>query len=212
MFTGLIEELGTVLRVQRQNDRHILTIQAHRILGDQNIGDSIAVDGTCQTITAMSSDEFTVEALQGTLEKTTLGQLRPGQTVNLERALATGQRLGGHLVQGHIQGTGVIRRIQKSGENIFFSLDLSPILLRYCIPEGSIALQGVSLTIYEKDPQGITMNIIPHTWEATCLKNYRRGQSINVETDLIARHIETLLEPLSTEPGLTEASLKAWGY
>jgi riboflavin synthase len=212
VFTGLVEEVGRVLRIQKQSDKHLLTISAQQILADQRLGDSIAVDGACQTITQLEPGTFTVEALQGTLQKTTLGQLAVGQKVNLERAMALGDRLGGHMVQGHIQSTGLIREIRRSGENIFLSMAIPTKLQRYCIHEGSIALQGVSLTIYQKDPEGVSVNIIPHTWSHTALEQYRPGDRLNVETDLIARHLETLIPPLSEREPLTEDALRAWGY
>ena len=193
MFTGIVEEIGTIRSVSRSGDLARLEIASSVAVEGTRLGDSIAVNGACQTVVALSSALFTVEALAETLRKTTLGSLRAGDRVHLERALSLSARLGGHLVQGHVNGKAAVRGLRRSGENAYLVLALSPGLERYCIAEGSIAVDGVSLTISALRPGEAEVNLIPHTRASTLLGEKKRGAEVNVENDLVAKYVERLL-------------------
>lgn len=210
MFTGLIEEIGRVAAVRPGSHSAVLTISAD--LADQlRPGDSVAVSGACQTVTAVRpgrTSTFTVEAQAATLEKTTLGSLRPGTPVNLERALAVGDRLDGHFVQGHINGTAPVTALHRNRSNVHLSLTLSPQLLAACRPEGSLTVDGVSLTIAQILSSRITLSIIPHTFTHTTLQNQKPGSQVNIETDILLRRTA----PSITAPSITADRLRALGY
>lgn len=193
MFTGLVEEIGTVRRVEGGTEYRRITIDASRVLEDLALGDSVSVDGACQTVTDTDERGFAVEALATSLQKTTLGRLARGSQVNLERAVTPRSRFGGHLVQGHIDGLGRISAVRRRGHNIYLEVILAGELARYCISEGSIALDGTSLTIAELRGTRITMNIIPTTWDNTVLRHRSVGSHVNVEVDMMARYAERLL-------------------
>lgn len=193
MFTGIVEEVGTVQSIRRSADRARLEVSASVVIEGTRIGDSIAVDGACQTVVALGPDFFAVEVLAETLRKTTLGSLRPGARVNLERALALGGRLGGHLVQGHVNGRARVSGIRREGENHYLALSLPAELERYCVAEGSIAVNGVSLTICSLLPGKVEVDLIPHTRDWTNLGDQRVGEEVNVECDILAKYVERLL-------------------
>ncbi len=211
MFTGLVEEIGTVAAVQRRGQYQVLTVNATTVLSGTALGDSISIDGVCQTVTTRTEHAFSVETLEVSLQKTTLGSLRPGDRVNLERSVTPATRLGGHLVQGHVDGIAVVRSARQDGANGYLELDLPPELLRYCVSEGSIAVNGVSLTIAALQDPRITINVIPTTWNATTLGQCAAGDQVNIEVDIIGRYVERLLQVRST-PQLTEARLRELGY
>ncbi|RMG66624.1 MAG: riboflavin synthase [Calditrichaeota bacterium] len=170
-----------------------LTIAAERVLEDLKVGDSIAVNGVCLTVVKQRGDGFEAEAVGETLEKTNLGDLQEGDPVNLERPLRVGDRLGGHFVQGHVNGTAVFRTWTRRGENFLLEVELPEALSRYVILEGSIALDGISLTVARLNGNRVGINIIPHTASATNLKYRQPGDRVNVEVDLIAKYVERLL-------------------
>ncbi len=211
MFTGIIEEVGEVVSVASIANGKQLTIRAHRVLEGTQIGDSIAVDGVCLTVTDLANDHFTVQAVGETLEKTTLGGVRAPQYVNLERALAVGDRLGGHFVQGHVNGMGIIRTLRKRGDNYLLEVEIPPPLRKYIILEGSIAIDGISLTVAHLQETVVGINIIPHTMANTNLQYKRVGQPVNIEVDLIAKYIENLLR-FGNREKLNQNLLKQWGY
>ena len=194
MFTGLIEEMGTIGNLERRGEYQLIEINARTIMDDLKKGDSVAVNGVCQTVTAFSETSFSVETLAVSLDKTNLGSLKKGDRVNLERALAAGSRIAGHLVQGHVDGKGRITAVRKRAENIFLEVLLPEDLVRYCTPRGSITLEGISLTIAEKRGSRIIVNIIPTTWQDTVLQFRRTGDLINIETDLLARYTAGILD------------------
>jgi len=212
MFTGIIEEIGKVISLQSGAGKIKARVQGDKVLQGTQIGDSIAIEGVCQTVIHMDGGSFEVEILKGSQEKTTLGQLRTGQKVNLERALSLGDRLGGHMVQGHVNKTVAVSGIQQDRDNVFLTLEMNPQDLRYCIDEGSVTLNGVSLTIYKKTERSIEVNIIPHTWSQTTLQDLKVGSPVNLEVDLIARHLEALGGPWFSSKGLSMDQLKTWGY
>ena len=190
----------------------ILTIAAHAILGGIGIGDSICIDGACQTVTACSNIGFTFDAQRETIRKTTLGTFVPGRFVNLERSLTLEKPLGGHFVQGHVNGTGRIASIGKKGSNVYATVGISGDLISYCVREGSIALDGISLTISELSGNLVTINVIPYTFRQTTIQYKKTGDMMNIETDLLGRYVGRFLEFRRTsKPGakrtLTEETL-----
>lgn len=208
MFTGLIREIGGVEGVRTGGGSRLITYSAPQIAGTLKIGDSVAVDGVCQTVTALTPRSFSAGALEATLKKTTLGTVRPGARVNLEPALALGDSLDGHIVQGHVSGTARILGVKKLGENRFLRLALPGELLAECAPEGSLAVDGISLTIAALKPGEAVMNLIPLTWETTALKFKTAGQRVNIETDPLTR----TAGGAGPERALTEERLTQWGY
>lgn len=190
MFTGIIEEVGTVRSIHHWGSgRAQIEVEAKIVLPGSKIGDSIAIDGVCQTIKQLGSHSFTVDTLAESLKKTTLGSLRSGSRVNLERALRVDGRLDGHFVQGHVSGVARIQSIRREKDNVYITLSLPPSLLLYCVPEGSIALDGISLTIASIQENTITVNLIPVTLERTTWKYKQEGDLVNVETDIIGRYV-----------------------
>jgi riboflavin synthase len=210
MFTGIIEEIGTVIAVKSLNDGVELSIGAGHLLKKLNINDSICIDGACQTVIRTDKKTFTVQAVGETLDKSTLKTFRPGRKVNLESALTLNSPLGGHLVQGHVNGTAPITAWIKRGENYLLELRLKSSLLKYCISEGSIAVDGISLTIAHLVEQTIGISIIPHTVSHTTLHERKTGDVVNIETDMIARYVERFLD--NHTESLLEDKLKKWGY
>jgi riboflavin synthase len=194
MFTGLVEDVGTVARADRRSDALVLAIRPHRMpLGELAVGDSICHDGACLTVTGLDRDTFGVLAGAETLARTTLGGLRPGKRVNLERALRVGDRLGGHWVTGHIDGTGELAARRDLGANLVLAVRAAPALLRYVVEKGSIAIAGVSLTVNTVDGDGFSVAIIPHTREHTTLGALAVGERVNLEVDILAKHVEKLI-------------------
>ncbi len=220
MFTGLVEEIGTVRGVRRSGAYQILEIEANKILAGTAAGDSISIDGACQTVTAMTNDSFSVETLAASLEKTTFASYRPGRKVNLERALTPDRRLGGHFVQGHVDGTGTVASVEEDGRNVYFAVRLTDELARYCVSEGSIAVDGVSLTISKIAENLVMINVIPTTWRETVLRERKVGDPVNIEVDIIGRYVARMLG-LEGNPdknggpstqGVTLEKLKAYGF
>jgi riboflavin synthase len=194
MFTGLVEDTGTVARADRRNNALVLAIRPSRLpVGELTIGESVCHDGACLTVTELGRDTFTVLAGLETLERTTLGNLRVGKRVNLERSLKVGDRLGGHWVTGHIDGTGELAARRDLGSNLVLVMRAAPALLRYIVEKGSIAIAGVSLTVNAVDAETFSVAIIPHTRDATTLGELAIGDRINLETDILAKHVEKLL-------------------
>lgn len=221
MFTGLVEAVGVVRSVTGGATYRRIAIESQTVTEGLTLGDSVAVDGACQTVVTRRGATFEVESLAETLRKTTLGSLKPGCRVNLERALRVGDRLGGHIVQGHVDGTGRVASVREEQTNVYFAVDLPPALHRYCLSEGSIALDGVSLTIARLTDHGVEINVIPETWRRTALRDRSVGASVNVEADVIARYVERLLgggrgaSPgvgQTSEARLSAEALGAWGY
>lgn len=193
MFTGLVEDVGTVARADRRSDALVLTIRPARIpLGELAAGESICHDGACLTVTELLRDAYTVLAGAETLARTTLGGLRAGARVNLERALRVGDRLGGHWVTGHIDGTGELAARRDQGANLVLGVRAQPALLRYVVEKGSIAVAGTSLTVNTVDDEGFSVAIIPHTREHTTLGAFAVGDRVNLEVDILAKHLEKL--------------------
>ncbi|MGN6109078.1 MAG: riboflavin synthase [Kofleriaceae bacterium] len=194
MFTGLVEDVGTVARADRRSDALVLAIRPQRLpLGELVVGDSICHDGACLTVTEIGRDTYSVLAGAETLARTSLGGLRIGRKINLERALRVGDRLGGHWVTGHIDGTGELAQRRDLGANLVLVVHAPPALLRYVVEKGSIAMAGVSLTVNAVDPESFSVAIIPHTAAHTTLGELALGERVNLEVDILAKHVEKLI-------------------
>ena len=204
MFTGIVEELGTVAAVEDQGDAIRLGISASTVLEGTGLGDSISVNGCCLTVTSIDGDTWTADVMQETLDKTSLYGVRPGDSVNLERAVTADKRLGGHIVQGHVDGVGTVvgRRPSEHWEIVEIELpapDAKGGLARYLVDKGSITVDGVSLTVVEAGSDRFTVSLIPETLARTTLGSRQPGDRVNLEVDVIAKYVERLL-PYSQEP------------
>ncbi len=195
MFTGIVEEVGEFRGREGGKQGGRLTIIARRVVEDLAPGDSIAVNGVCLTATRVHGDSFEAQVAPETLRKTNLRRLAPGQAVNLERALALGSRLGGHLVSGHVDGVGRLLSRRREGQATILSFELPPELLRYIISKGSVTVDGVSLTVAELNEQGFEVSVVPHTAMNTTLGRALLGWEVNLEVDLIGKYVERLLLP-----------------
>jgi riboflavin synthase len=194
VFTGLIEEIGTIRTVRQQGSGVRLVVGAAQVLGDLKIDDSVAINGACQTVVSVSATSFEVEAVEETLTKTTLGTFRTGTRVNLERALQLGARLGGHLVQGHVDCRGSVASIEQRQGSWLLAVRFPAEFARYVIPVGSVCINGISLTAARVDGDTLTTSIIPHTWAYTTLNELRTGAAVNLEFDLIGKYVERMLQ------------------
>ncbi len=194
MFTGIVEELGTVAGIEDQGDALRLTIHAQHVLADAGLGDSISVNGCCLTIAARDGDTWTADVMQETLDKTSLRGVQPGDRVNLERAVTPQTRLGGHIVQGHVDGVGTIAGRTPSEHWEVVEVTMPPELGRYLVDKGSITVDGVSLTVVEAKADSFTVSLIPETLARTTLGSRQPGDRVNLEVDVIAKHVERLLE------------------
>lgn len=190
MFTGLVEEVG-IVEAADQTDRGLrLRVRAVEVLRDLRIGDSVAVDGVCQTVVERTDATFSVEAMGPTLSRTTFGELKAGSRVNLERPLALGTRLGGHMVQGHVDAVGTVEKVERHGEHVLVDVAIPDDVADVTVLHGSIALHGVSLTVNEIPAEGvIQVALIPHTWEHTNLSDLRTGSRVNLEGDMIGKFV-----------------------
>ncbi len=196
MFTGLVEDVGTVARADRRSDALVLAIKPGKLpVEELALGESICHDGACLTVTERGGGMYTVLAGAETLARTTLGSVRVGTKLNLERALRMGDRLGGHWVTGHIDGTGELVARRDLGANLVLVVRTPAPLLRYIVEKGSIALAGVSLTVNAVDTESFSVAIIPHTWDHTTLGDLTIGGKVNLEVDVLAKHVEKLVRP-----------------
>ena len=194
MFTGIVEELGTINSIQVKSQDATLEIQANDVLSDAKIGDSIAVDGACLTIRFLTSATFTVDASAETLRRTTLGERKVGEPVNLERSLRLSDRLGGHLVLGHVDEVATIRSWKDEGDASVMQVTMSRTVKPYIAYKGSITVDGVSLTVSNVLADAFEVTLIPHTKDVTTLGTKRDGAKVNLEVDIVARYLETLLK------------------
>jgi len=203
MFTGIVEETGTIGSVRRGAVSASLRIDASRVLEDVRVGDSINTNGVCLTVTAFDKRGFVVDVMAETMRRTNLGMLAPGSRVNLERALRLSDRLGGHIVSGHIDGTGTITGIRKEENATWITLRTNPEITRYIIPKGSVALDGISLTVVDVTETSFSVSIIPHTGHETTLLEKKTGDKVNIECDLTGKYIEKFLREGKNQPGET---------
>lgn len=194
MFTGIVEEIGTIDGISRIAASAKLSIRCHKILEDLHLGDSIAVNGVCLTVTSFGDNGFSADVMHETLDRSSLGALKPGSHVNLERAMAAGGRFGGHIVSGHIDGTGNISKLEKDANAIWYTINCDNRLLRYIIEKGSIAIDGISLTVAKVSSSGFSVSIIPHTLDETILSEKKAGDTVNLENDCIGKYVERLMQ------------------
>lgn len=215
MFTGIVEEVGQIRSIRRGARSAVLEIAAHTVTGDLKIGDSVAVNGVCLTATHVTTQGFTADAMPETLSLSNLGALTGGSPVNLERAVQLGSRLGGHIVSGHIDTTAQITAITRDDNAIRIDLAADAAWLRYIIEKGSVALDGVSLTVTRADNAGFQVSLIPHTAAQTTFGARRVGDTINLECDIIGKYVEKLLTPAAAtteKPAITEEFLARCGF
>ncbi|MBN2600864.1 MAG: riboflavin synthase, partial [Candidatus Marinimicrobia bacterium] len=199
MFTGLIEELGTVRRVSINSEGCLFEISAEKVLERLAIGDSIAIDGTCLSVVSFKNDSFTAQAVQETINRSTLKHFRVGTKVNLERAMPADGHFGGHFVQGHVDGIAAISRMIKNGRAAIITIDLPAELMRYIILKGSVAIDGISLTVAEKFGNRISVSVIPLTLKDTSLSLKKSGDLVNIEVDMMAKYVENIITGNSEE-------------
>ncbi|MBK8276582.1 MAG: riboflavin synthase [Nitrospira sp.] len=197
MFTGIVEEMGGITVMNKSLAGAKLTILASTVMSDLKIGDSVSVNGICLTVVSRSERDFSVEVSPETLSVTTLGSFAVGMPVNLERAMKLNERIGGHLVAGHVDGVGMIRSRQQDANTIVFTIGAPPEILRYCVAKGSITVDGISLTINAVNEQGFSIAIIPHTAKVTILGLKQVNDTVNLESDLIGKYVERLLQERS---------------
>jgi riboflavin synthase len=202
MFTGIIEETGKVIQLVPTGS---LKVEASRVLEGTVVGDSIAVSGVCLTVVEMDSRSFTVDVMPETLRRSVLGDLRPGTKVNLERAMQPSGRLGGHLVNGHVDGVGTVRARAGQANAVIFDIETQPAVARYTVARGSVAVDGISLTVVEARPSLFSVSIIPHTLSQTTLEDARPGTKVNIEVDIIAKYVESFLARRSGSSGIEDA-------
>ncbi len=203
MFTGIVEEMGGITVMNKSLAGAKLTILASTVMSDLKIGDSVSVNGICLTVVSRSERDFSVEVSPETLSVTTLGSFAVGMPVNLERAMKLNERIGGHLVAGHVDGVGMIRSRQQDANAIVFTIGAPPEILRYCVAKGSITVDGISLTINAVSEQGFSVAIIPHTAKVTILGLKQVNDTVNLESDLIGKYVERLLQERSHLPKST---------
>ena len=215
MFTGIVEEIGTVERIQHGQHSAVLTIRAKTVLADAKLGDSIAVNGICLTVTGLPNGCFTADVMHETLNRSSLSQLSSGGEVNLERAMPMNGRFGGHIVSGHVDGVGRISRIQRDDNAVWYTVETEPKLLRYIVEKGSITMDGISLTVAEVTDHSFSISAIPHTVAVTVLRQRKEGSLVNLETDIIGKYVEKLLQPteVSAAPtAITKEFLTKYGF
>jgi riboflavin synthase len=213
MFTGIIEELGLVEAIETRAGGARIRVRCGKVLEDATPGASIAVNGVCLTATELALNGFTADVAAETLRRSTLGQLRKGDQVNLERPLAAGGRLGGHIVQGHVDGVGeVVSLDQLGGGDYWLKVRVPGAIERYMAEKGSIAIDGISLTVAAVEDCVVSASVIPHTHANTVLKTRRPGDHVNIECDILAKYVERLLGGRTGSSSLTEDKLREWGY
>ncbi len=210
MFTGLVEEVGTVLRLERRGAGARLAVRGRKVLEGTRLGDSIAVSGACLTVVELGGDRFVVDIMPETLSRTTLNNARSGDVVNLERSLSLGDRVGGHLVLGHVDGVAEVLTVDQRGDMLSVRLGLPPGLLGYVAPKGSIAVDGISLTVTDSDSAGFGVGIIPHTMRETTLRAVKPGLFVNLEVDVLARYVVQTLRTLGQGAGIA-VDQSVWG-
>lgn len=189
MFSGIVEEIGTIISLSENK----ITVRADTVIDGTNTGDSISINGTCLTAVGLEDSSFSVEVTPETLRRTNLGELKAGDSVNLERALKVGDRIGGHMVQGHIEATGSVLSIEPEGDSLLISFGAPEDLMRYVVTKGFIAVDGVSLTIVECDSSSFKVSVIPYTRDHTVLSRVQTGTQVNLETDVMAKYVERLV-------------------
>ena len=198
MFTGLVESVGTISRREEFGGGIRFRLEAPDVAPELGEGDSLSIDGVCHTVFDVDGDEFSFESIRTTLSRTTLGEMEDGRRVNLERAMRSGQEFGGHLVQGHVDGVGTVVGIERAEETVFIRVRLTEAVARLTVLYGSIAIDGISLTVNRLDGEVAEVAIIPYTWEHTNLNRLSTGDHVNLEADMIGKYVQRLLEPYAS--------------
>ena len=193
MFTGIIEEVGVIKNIKMGAKSAVITIQANTVMEDIHLGDSIAMNGVCMTVTSFDKNSYSVDVMHETLRRTNLGALKGGSRVNLERAMAADGRFGGHIVAGHVDGTGVITSMKQDDNAVWIDIETDASVLKYIVEKGSITIDGISLTVAQVDSRSFAVSVIPHTGMHTTLLEKKPGDSVNLETDMIGKYVEKLL-------------------
>lgn len=215
MFTGIVEEIGTIENIQNGQHSAVLHIQAKKILEGLKLGDSIAVNGVCLTVTSYNNSSFTADVMHETLNRSSLANIHQNSHVNLERAMAADGRFGGHIVAGHVDGIGKIIKIQKDDNAVWYTIKADDDIMKYIVEKGSIAIDGISLTVAKVAISDFSVSIIPHTTQITILKERKIGDIVNLETDIIGKYVEKLMKVNSVEKHkskLTMEFLNKYGY
>ena len=215
MFTGIVEEKGSVRYMQLTGESGVLAVRAKKVLERTKIGDSIAVNGVCLTVTSLQPDGFTADVMAETSRRSSLGSCKVGSQVNLERAMAADGRFGGHIVAGHVDGTGCILRIEKDDNAVWFTIHAEPNLLRYVVEKGSIAVDGISLTVAAVSSDAFSVSTIPHTVSCTNLCQRHKNDVVNLETDILGKYVEKLFQPIPQEhrqSSVTKEMLIRYGF
>lgn len=213
MFTGIIEEIGTVKEIRRGADFCMVAVACKKVLEGTQTGDSIAVNGVCLTVTAADGTGFWADVMHETMKRSSLAGLKPGSAVNLERAMAADGRFGGHMVTGHIDGTGIITRTAKDGIAVWYTIKACRKIMKYIIEKGSVAVDGISLTVADVGPDSFRVSVIPQTRSETILSGKRTGDVVNLENDCIGKYIEHLIKGQGgKENNITAEFLTQYGY
>jgi riboflavin synthase len=212
MFTGLIEETGTIRSVRSAGRSLHLTVGAKLILEGVRLGDSIAVNGVCLTVVRFDTDAFTADVMPETFNKTNLHSLAAGAPVNLERTMAVGDRFGGHIVQGHVDGTGTITKMVSDEIALWVTVAAPPEILHYMVPKGSITIDGISLTVVDVGSDHFRVSLIPHTVAVTAMHSRKLGNVVNLEVDILAKYVERMLAGRERRGGVTEQLLRENGF
>lgn len=193
MFTGIIEEVGVIRSIKMGAQSAVITIQADKVMEDIHIGDSIAMNGVCLTVTSHDRHSYSVDIMHESLKRTNLGMMKGGSRVNLERAMPANGRFGGHIVAGHVDGTGTITSMERDDNAVWIHIDTEPAVLKYIVEKGSVTIDGISLTVATVDSKSFAVSVIPHTGANTTLLEKKPGDTVNLETDMIGKYVEKLL-------------------
>ena len=212
MFTGIVEDIGKVKTISRSKASMQLCIHSKKIVEDVHLGDSIAVNGVCLTVVSYTKDSFTVDVMPETFKATSIRDISIGSPVNLERAMSAMRRFGGHFVSGHVDGIGTIIRKQRNENAIYYDIKISEELRRFCIPKGSITIDGTSLTLFGVQKQIITISLIPHTVEKTVIGSKKEGDIVNVENDMLGKYVIYNMESQQKKKLITEDFLRQNGF
>jgi len=212
VFTGMIEEIGILRSLVVRERAAVFEVEAHTVIEGLRVGDSVATSGPCLTVTRLARDRFWADAMPETLRRTTLARKKLGDGLNLERALTLQSRLGGHLVQGHIDGVGTVTAARRDQNALLVTLAAPAVVADVCVPQGSLAVDGVSLTIVDLDAGAIRISLIPHTVAATTLRDLRVGAEVNLEADVIGKYVHAYLVRPGSAQGLTFEKLSEAGF
>mgnify|MGYP001148009016 CR=1 FL=1 len=212
MFTGIVEEVGRVISLEASQAGGRILLDAKKVVEGTRLGDSILVNGACLTVSSISADQIEMDLLGETLSRTNLGSLHPGDIANLERSLTPQSRLGGHFILGHVDGTGTITRFERTGEDLVLEIEAPAEIIAKLSPKGSVAVDGISLTVVSIADRRFTVHIIPHTLNSTNLKVRRPGHKLNIEIDIFARYLHDFLARHGKLSGVTEDMLRRAGF